>query len=517
MFTDQQIADFAHQLEAKGAPPEKIEAFVKSAKADQSAGQTTSQPTPKPSVLDWAAKAIPKVTMETLSKPHPQEIPETPKEKGIIESGLDLLQLPIKGAANVASQAVSGAGKVVGGLAEGAQALNPISGESFEQRSERMKKGFMSAAEGGLQAVASPVTGLVETLPAVPGGKEVKGVAEGVMNIPNVAVGNLAKTFIPAIVEKFGGKIDPNSPQFEEDVVKPLQLALGYGTLAAAPSMEKGINKITEKAGKMFKKGGEEAFSAAFPPSTKEAALMQQEAVGQIPSVRTTAQSAFETPVKGITKKTIGDSALREANNLFKKDINPILETSEKTVNIHEKLSEIAKDIEKEIEPGRQKELKAGLDALKEDYAEGKYRNVTMPDVQALKSGLDQFTPQKIFKGEDVANGYRQVKAFLADKLRSSIYDLMPNNKLREKYLDYANLKQLSDAGIQARTAGKLSGGFGGFFSTLIRSGLAPFSMKGGKILYKLGDTMYRIKTSPDGNIIFAPVISGAAGNNEEK
>ena len=136
---------------------------------------------------------------------------------------------------------------------------------------------------------------------------------------------------------------------------------------------------------------------------------------------------------------------------MWKNSIQPAIDAS---TDVHN-LDDIFEDVSKEISTGktgqlRKKELQKGLEALKDDYSDID-KDFSTQSLQSEKSSLDSFTPQKVFKGEDVANAYNQVKAMLADKMRKKVRDSLSKQGVNaaEAYRDWANLQELSKIGVK--------------------------------------------------------------------
>jgi hypothetical protein len=161
------------------------------------------------------------------------------------------------------------------------------------------------------------------------------------------------------------------------------------------------------------------------------------------------------------------------------------------------------------------------LEALKKDYPAQADRVFNLETAQKIKSGLDEFTPQKLFNGKDVANGYTQVKNMFADWIRKKTYESLKDVDIKQKYLDWAHLKEISNTGIKARIQAGGLGGFGKFWSSLYQAGAVPLLTKGANMVWKLGDSMVEIKpNSPTSYVIRALPESEATASgvlSEEK
>lgn len=276
---------------------------------------------------------------------------------------------------------------------------------------------------------------------------------------------------------------------------------------AGAKSIDDFVNNAVRirqgELGSSLQKAGEGLFRKFSPPRVVEAGKLQAEAVGTGRPVHSTAESVLESKnVGGFTKRQLGDSALKEANRLWKEDVQPALKTNPTKINLKDRFAELEKMIKKEAEPGRRAELKAGLDALKEDYKT--YSRIGLEKAQDIKSGLDQFTPQKMWKGQDVASGYNQMKHEFADLLRRDIHDAV-GPEVGEKYYDYGNLRQLGEGGVTARTQAAIMGGSGRALGDFIRAAGLPVGVYGGKMLYWIGDRLHSLTENKDGSLTIKP------------
>ena len=139
----------------------------------------------------------------------------------------------------------------------------------------------------------------------------------------------------------------------------------------------------------------------------------------------------------------------------------------------------------------RRQELMDWLNALKEDYLSTGKKIFTTWDLQAEKSMLDEFTPSKIWKGKEVAQGYTQAKNTLANIFREQVRDDLGKTGLKnakQLYQDYANLSALSEIGVKWITEWGLKWGFGTFWSTVYDKIATPVKTVWGKYIYKLGN-----------------------------
>ena len=261
----------------------------------------------------------------------------------------------------------------------------------------------------------------------------------------------------------------------------------------------------------VVKPTGERLFSSAFSPSVKEAeSILAYEATkptlaGKIYGAGalegnaafkpiTTAETALRSGIAG-TEKQIGVQAKQVADNLYKKVIVPAVQGIKGVITKEELFAPLQERITKIIDPSKQKAYQNAFESLIEDYASRK--SFTFPEAQSLKSELAQFTPAKVFRGQDVANETRMLQADMASYIRNRTYEALKDSNIRQKYIDYGNLQELQKVGVKAISDGGLKGGFGGFWSTIYDAAMSPIKTIGGKVLYKIGDKLQ--VTAPKG------------------
>lgn len=291
------------------------------------------------------------------------------------------------------------------------------------------------------------------------------------------------------------------------------------GTEAVGKSAVKSITEkvipsvvgATSKTGGLIKLAGERAYTSAFTPSVKEAEqILAYEATK--PSVAsklygagelvgnsafkpiTVSETALRANIAG-TEKQIGIQGKQVADNIYSKVIKPAVEGIKGVITKDELFTPLQENINKIVDPSKQKAYQNALDSLTEDYAH--LKDFTYPQAQALKSELAQFTPAKVFRGQDVANETRMLQADIAKTIREKTYDALKDVNIRQKYIDYGNLQELQKVGIKAISDKGLKGGFGGFWSSLYDTAMTPVKTIGGKMLYKIGDNLQ--VTAPKG------------------
>jgi hypothetical protein len=297
-------------------------------------------------------------------------------------------------------------------------------------------------------------------------------------------------------MQKYGGYVETGAELLAGGGVGLLKDAVVGGTKLIA----KGASKVAP----VVKKGGESLYKSGYTPNTKEAEqILAYEAsqpslssklygngnvVGN-PTFKPTlrSDSAMRAGIAG-TEKQIGTQAKASADNLWSKEIAPAVEKSPVRITKEEMFAPIEERIAKTVEPSRKQALIDALDAVKDDYKA--VSDFSLKEAQALKSSLDEFTPSKMFKGKDVANELKVVQHDMANAIRSKTYESLADVNIKQKYLDYGNLKELEKVGVKAISEGGLKGGFGGFWSTMYDQLLTPVKTVGGKMIYKVGDKL---------------------------
>ncbi len=454
-------------------------------------------PSPPPTLLGKPAVGGVAKFMETARQPFgdvEQKIEEAPEgftaravervgevkefagqeEKGEISKGRQVFKTAAKGAGQVADTVFSGIGKVLGlalpsGFEEKGKEI--VESETFQQ---------------GLRWI---------------GGQVDKGA--------EITADALYK--VPAI-KKLADQFDAMSPEdkqlVKEDFIAAKEMMDGIVAVLmvaeAAPAVVRTAVRATEGAiatsgevisslggritagAQATKNFGGKVSGFVLPVTEKEAAMAQRAAAGLGKEPRTAGQTASERGMLG-TETMVGKQATQEANRIFTKEINPALEAIPEGLSkdtLFKKLDDI---VAKEIGPGRKTVLQDGLNALKEDYLG--VSELSFPEWQKIKSGLDKFLPQKLFKGKDVASGYNQMRFEFANAIRGETYGRLSDIAIRNKYLDYGNLLELQKVGINARKGTVIRpGGSQTFLKSIWDKAAVPIGTSGGRIIYKVGE-----------------------------
>jgi len=302
---------------------------------------------------------------------------------------------------------------------------------------------------------------------------------------------------------------NPEQAQSLKDVGNLLNFA---GVEAGGKVVVKGITESTipvaktalNKTSGLVKSAGERTYISAYTPSVKEAEqILAYEATK--PSILskiygagalegnpafkpvTVAETALRSKIAG-TEKQIGIQAKQVADTLYSKEIKPAVAGIKGVITKDELFAPLQERIANIVDPSKQKAYQDAYESLVEDYAN--IKSFTFPQAQTLKSELAQFTPAKIFRGQDVANEARMLQADIAKTIREKTYDALKDINVKQKYIDYGNLQELQKVGIKAISDKGLKGGFGGFWSSLYDTAMTPVKTIGGKVLYKIGDKL---------------------------
>lgn len=408
------------------------------------------------------------------------------------ESVLTAVGGPVLGAApEILTDAYQSAKTLGGGLLKQAETAAPIASaitgnlqplmDELKQPPTDKGTGLKETVQGAMGIAGSPVTGFLKDQL----GEEKANAVMEVINAPFDWATD--KTF--TTWAKSQG-IDTTTPEFQESrdqFVTALQL---FSTIAA-PKVTDITGKGLNWGGKRLKGAGRTLNEKVLPTTIREAEMLQKfdaGATGTRP--RTIGETAVERGISG-TQTGIGTKATATKSKIFTEEIKPALKGSSEVITRDELFKPLEEKISKTLEPGRKAELKSALDAIKDEYADAKFDKLTLEDAQVIKSGLDEFTPQKSFKGQEISNAYNQLRADMANNIRQQTYNKLSDIGIKAKYLDYTNLLELEKLGIKARTQKGIGFKPGGT-DTLIRDlwdmAAIPLGTTAGKWLYKIGD-----------------------------
>jgi hypothetical protein len=208
----------------------------------------------------------------------------------------------------------------------------------------------------------------------------------------------------------------------------------------------------------------------------------------------TTAETALRSGIAG-TEKQVGIQAKQVADTLYRTKIAPEVKSIKEIITKDELFAPLQERINKIVDPSKKISYQNAYDSLVKDYA--KVKSFSFEEAQALKSELAQFTPAKIFRGQDVANETRMLQADIASYIRERTYDALKSVEGKQQYIDYGNLQELQKVGVRAISEAGTKGGFGGFWSTMYDTAMTPVKTIGGKVIYKIGDKLQ--VTAPKG------------------
>lgn len=270
--------------------------------------------------------------------------------------------------------------------------------------------------------------------------------------------------------------------------------------VGGAKLVAKGVSPV----GSGVKTFGKSIYESAFTPNVKEAEnilayeasqpsmfsnLFGAGAIKGNPAFKpiTTSETALRAGIAG-TEKQVGVQAKRVADTLYNKEIAPAVKGIQGIISKEELFAPAEERIANMVDPSKKAAYQNALDSLKEDYAN--VSDFSFEKAQALKSELAQFTPAKVFRGQDVANETRMIQADMANLIRQKTYEALKDVNIKQKYLDYGNLQELQKVGVKAISEAGTKGGFGGFWSTMYDKAMTPVKTIGGKVLYRIGDKL---------------------------
>jgi hypothetical protein len=305
------------------------------------------------------------------------------------------------------------------------------------------------------------------------------------------------------------------NPEGARDLENAIDIANIFPTAKGVFSLAKGAaetGKLLAKAGqtgltvgsKGVKATGERLYSSAFTPNVKEAEnILAYEAskpagISRIygagalegnPAFKpiTASETGLRSGIAG-TEKQVGVQAKRVADTLYNKEISPAVNSIEGTISKDDLFNPLKKNISSITDPSKKKAYELALAALEDDYKD--VTNYTFKEAQKLKSEIAEFTPAKVFRGQDVANETRMLQADIASTIRQKTYESLKDVNIKQKYIDYGNLQELQKVGIKAISEAKLKGGFGGFWTSVYDTAMTPFKTVGGKVIYRIGNAL---------------------------
>lgn len=403
-------------------------------------------------------------------------------------------------AADTAKAAYQGVRDIGGGLLEQSK-------EMFGQDKNKdvSGEGFSQAFKGVMETISSPFVGVAKQ---IPGGETALGYIGKALNAPAELTGFLYESGLRAAGE------DPTKPEYQQ-AKQQLMDAVTIATPKIYKAVQPTATSFLNWGGKKLENFGIKTTEFALPENAKTAEQMQNydaslklaenalneaKKTGEVSAIEsaqsvlddikknkpvTTGQTATELGVSG-TEKGIGIKSKVAESELWNKKIQPALKSDTTVIPKQEFIDTLQAKIDAEPFQGRRAELQEGLDALIEEMDD----TYTLESANKTKTSLAEFTPAKVFRGKDIANGYNQVKADFAAAIRQKTYEMLKGENIKKAYIDYSNLKELEGLGVKARTGGGFKGGFGGFWSSLWDKVTTPILTTAGKYLYKIGDKL---------------------------
>lgn len=450
---------------------------------------------------------------ERLAKSTAQTVTEGLNQEGS-QNGLDRLW-------NVGKTAIQGGIKTAQGLgqlgydATGESALNPFDKRTINEKAQSASEGLNNVASGLGQMATAPfeMSPLTKGLIGLPFQYLDQKIQDGLLDVgvdPNSKHGQDARSSImnalnagviaTGMYHKGWGGLDEQG--------KPLPItpegagqAIGDTVQGINDLMDSTGNGLSKYAAKKLGATGLALYESTQPPTTREAELMQKQDAGTLPKdmeIRTKAMSGIDNNVVG-SQKTVGVRAETAANKVWTETVQPALDANDTLISKADGFKQLQDFVDSQ-EGGRRLELQKGLNALKKDYLDPKYDHMNLALGQKVKATLDEFTPSKMFRGEDVQAPYTQMKNEFADYLRQNIHDALPDD-VSQAYYDYGNLKDLSKSGVAARIQSGQKGGFGGFTGEAKKYFTAPVTTRLGAYLYKLAQSIGKNVSPEDGQM----------------
>lgn len=258
----------------------------------------------------------------------------------------------------------------------------------------------------------------------------------------------------------------------------------------------------TKASGTVVKGAGESLFKSAITPTVQEAErILAYKAKtpflkrvanytsGVVSEGKPILRSDTALNTKGVlgTESQLGIKAKRAGDKLWNETIAPAVKQSKTVITKNDLFEPLKNLIKGTTDPSRRAALVDAYKALAADYKGVK--QFSLEAAQKLKSEIDKFTPEKLFKGKNVANEFRVLQNEMADAIRSKTYEALKDQNIRKAYLDWANLKELQKIGVRAISEAKTKGGFGNFWTGMYDMVTTPVKTIGGKVLYRVGDT----------------------------
>jgi len=288
---------------------------------------------------------------------------------------------------------------------------------------------------------------------------------------------------------------------FATGATKGIQATTKAALVGTGKALE-GAADAVSVGGRAIKGSGAALYRGAITPNVKEAEkILNQRANSPFltrvsdtlkgntvtPPI-TRAQTALEKGIYG-TETAIGVQAKRQADELWNKEIAPAVKNSDATMTKEELFAPAIARINATTDPTRRQALINALDALTEDFAKFD-ESFDLTKAQALKRDLAEFTPAKVFRGQEVASEVRMLQADMADAIRQKTYEALADEGIKRKYIDWANLYELQNVGVKAISSGGFQGGSGKLIISLWDIPAVPVRTTAGQVLYRVGNKL---------------------------
>lgn len=258
-----------------------------------------------------------------------------------------------------------------------------------------------------------------------------------------------------------------------------------------------------EAAGKVAKGAGERLYRVATPLEQSTARSLQayqagkptlMERIGGFisgnkPDVGTApvreSQTAARQGLAG-TEWQLGVQAKRASEDIWGTTIEPSLKGDKKAVHMPSFFGKVKQRIVSETaDLNRRNALLEGLEAMKEDFK--KVSDVSISKLQDYKSDWATLVPERVYKGKPIAGAMNEVRNIAAQEARTMIYDRLGDN-VKQAYLDYGNLKSISEAGIKSVDPLRSKGVTKQIWEAIVDKAITPVFSWGGKVVYKTGE-----------------------------
>lgn len=281
--------------------------------------------------------------------------------------------------------------------------------------------------------------------------------------------------------------IKEREEKLDENLLTDLWIGVWWTIWAIAWSYW--IGKATENI-------GESIYWLTLPPWVDEARAIQKNKAWLWPKPRTTVETAIDKNIMW-TRSMIGTQAEKEANKIFTKTVNPMLEKATTKTNVQWLIDELWTEIEKfaKWDPDKLAEYNDALIEMKKSFWDKKFSELSQKELHELKSWLQGRTPQKFFKGKEITNAYQELRAKLATKLTKNLHTNLTQEfweNTAKLYKDYANLQWLKEVWVKSRSAAWLKWWFGWFWSTIAQELATPATTVWGKALVSAGKLLQK-------------------------